>query len=61
FHGERLNKMLLENVGEPAILEALDTHLGAFAKDRKPGEHFGDFVVRTGVVPEVKEGRHFND
>lgn len=61
FHGQRLNKMLLENVGEPAILEALDGTFAAFAKDRQPGEHYGDFVVRAGIVPEVKEGRFFND
>jgi sulfite reductase (NADPH) hemoprotein beta-component len=61
FHGERLNKMLHENVGEDIILDTLDTTFAAFAKDRQPGEHFGDFCVRTGVVAEVKEGRHFND
>jgi sulfite reductase (NADPH) hemoprotein beta-component len=61
FHGERLNKMHLENVGEDAILSALDTTLGAYAAGREPGEHFGDFLVRTGVVPAVTEGRFFND
>lgn len=61
FHGERLNKMYLENVGEPAILEALDKTLGHYSRDRKPGEHFGDFVIRAGYVVEVKEGRFFND
>jgi sulfite reductase (NADPH) hemoprotein beta-component len=61
FHGERLNKMYLENVGEPAILEALDKTLGHYARDRKPGEHFGDFAIRAGYVVEVKEGRFFND
>lgn len=61
FHGQRLNKMYLENVGENKILEALDTTLGAYAKDRTEGEHFGDFVIRAGYVPEVKEGRFFND
>jgi sulfite reductase (NADPH) hemoprotein beta-component len=61
FHGQRLNKMLLENVGEDKILETLEPTFAAFAKDRQPGEHYGDFVVRTGVVPEVKEGRFFND
>ena len=61
FHGQRLNKMYLENVGEPAILEALDKTLGHYARDRKPGEHFGDFAIRAGYVAEVKEGRFFND
>lgn len=61
FHGQRLNKMYLENVGEPAILEALDETLGRFASEREEGETFGDFVIRAGFVPEVTEGRFFND
>lgn len=61
FHGQRLNKMLLENVGETAILEALDEALGRYAAEREPDERFGDFVIRAGIVPEVKEGRFFND
>jgi sulfite reductase (NADPH) hemoprotein beta-component len=61
FHGQRLNKMYLENVGEAAILEALDQTLGHYARDREPGERFGDFAIRAGYVAEVHEGRHFND
>ncbi|MGB3446609.1 MAG: NADPH-dependent assimilatory sulfite reductase hemoprotein subunit [Xanthobacteraceae bacterium] len=61
FHGQRLNKMYLENVGEPVILEALEKVLGHYAKARRPKEHFGDFAIRAGYVAEVTEGRHFND
>jgi sulfite reductase (NADPH) hemoprotein beta-component len=61
FHGERLNKMYLENVGEAAILEALSDILGRYARERQPQERFGDFAIRAGYVAEVKEGRHFND
>ncbi len=61
FHGQRLNKLYRENIGEAAILETLDGIFGRFAGERKPGEHFGDFVIRAGIVPEVTEGRHFND
>lgn len=61
FHGQRLNKMYLENVGEPAILEALGKVIEHFARERKEGEHFGDFAIRAGYVAEVKEGRYFND
>ena len=45
----------------PAANPVSTPTFAAFAKDRQPGEHYGDFVVRTGVVPEVKEGRFFND
>jgi len=61
FHGQRLNKMALENVGEQAILDCLDSALGRYARERAEGEHFGDFAIRAGLVPEVLEGRRFND
>ena len=61
FHGERLNKMVRENVAEPVILEVLEETLGRYARERQIGEHFGDFLIRVGIVPEVKEGRFFND
>lgn len=61
FAGERLNRMVLENVAEPAILDRLGTVIGDFARNRRPGEHFGDFAIRAGHVAEVTEGRHFND
>ena len=61
FHGERLNRMIRENVGEPVILEVLGEVIGRYARERNPGEHFGDFTVRAGIVREVKEGRFFND
>ncbi len=61
FHGQRLNKMYLENVGEEVILKALDEILGRYARERQPQERFGDFAIRAGYVAEVKEGRHFND
>jgi len=47
FHGERLNRMVRENIGEDAILELLGELLGRFARERAAGERFGDFVNRT--------------
>ncbi|MBN9550252.1 MAG: NADPH-dependent assimilatory sulfite reductase hemoprotein subunit [Alphaproteobacteria bacterium] len=61
FHGQRLNKMVLENVGEATILDMLGKIIEQFAKDRLSGERFGDFAIRAGFAAEVKEGRHFND
>ncbi len=61
FAGQRLNKMVLENVAEPAILALLGKVIADFAGNRRPGEHFGDFAIRAGHVAEVTEGRHFND
>lgn len=61
FHGERLNRMIRENVAEPAILEVLDDAIGRYARERKAGERFGDFCIHAGIVREVTEGRFFND
>jgi sulfite reductase (NADPH) hemoprotein beta-component len=61
FHGERLNRMIRENVGEPVILEVLTETIARYAREREPGEHFGDFTIRAGIVREVTEGRFFND
>ncbi len=51
FHGERLNTLYRENIGEPVILEILSEMLGRFARERSGGEHFGDFVMRAGYLP----------
>lgn len=61
FHGERLNRMVRENVGEATILKVLTDALAHYARERLPGEHFGDFTIRVGIVREVMEGRFFND
>ena len=50
FHGERLNQLYRENIGEPAILEILADALGRYARERQPGERFGDFALRAGFV-----------
>lgn len=47
FHGERLNRLVGENIGEEAILETLREWLTRYSKERRPGERFGDFVVRS--------------
>lgn len=53
FHGERLNYLHAENIGEERILEILSELLSAYAQNRAPGEHFGDFVTRTVDRPAV--------
>jgi sulfite reductase (NADPH) hemoprotein beta-component len=55
--GQRLNVLYRENVDEPAILAALDEAFMRFAAERHPGERFGDFTWRVGLVaaPGVAE------
>lgn len=59
-HGERLNRMFLENVGEERILTALGDLFRRYAVERQPNEPFGDFLIRAGIVREVRAGRDFN-
>lgn len=59
--GQRLNKLYRENIGEAQILEELAKLFVHYAKERQPGEAFGDFTVRAGYVAAVRHGREFND
>ena len=53
FHGERLNRLVAENIGEERILEILAKNLSAYARDRRRGERFGDFVTRMADAAEL--------
>jgi sulfite reductase (NADPH) hemoprotein beta-component len=50
FRGQRLNQTYRENVDEAAILDALAPLFARYAAERTTGEHFGDFLLRTGVI-----------
>ncbi|MEE9368063.1 MAG: assimilatory sulfite reductase (NADPH) hemoprotein subunit [Pontiella sp.] len=57
--GTRLVKLYRENIGEEQILEELEPLIESYAKERTDGEGFGDYLVRTDVVPAVYDGRKF--
>jgi sulfite reductase (NADPH) hemoprotein beta-component len=61
FAGGRLGAPYLDNANEEEVLEALNPLFASFAHRRHEREHFGDFLVRTGVVREVTEGRYIHD
>ena len=58
--GQRLNKLYREMLDEDGILRELVPLLAAYAAERRPGEGFGDFVVRTGVVKATVQGLDFH-
>lgn len=60
FSGERLNKLYRENIGEAEILAELAPMIHRYAEQREPGERFGDFVVRVGIIKPTLEGRDFH-
>lgn len=61
FDGSRLNKMYRENIGEDEILSELRMLLSQYAKEREEGEHFGDFVIRAGIIKETTDGTNYHD
>ncbi|MDQ8056820.1 assimilatory sulfite reductase (NADPH) hemoprotein subunit [Bacillus velezensis] len=61
FDGSRLSKMYRENIGEEEILNELRTILPRYAKEREEGEHFGDFVIRTGIIKATTDGTNFHE
>ncbi|WP_276211188.1 assimilatory sulfite reductase (NADPH) hemoprotein subunit [Heyndrickxia coagulans] len=60
FTGDRLACLYKENIGEEEILASLRSVLLQYAKERQEGEHFGDFVIRAGIVEAIRDGRDFH-
>ncbi|WP_338782038.1 assimilatory sulfite reductase (NADPH) hemoprotein subunit [Metabacillus sp. FJAT-52054] len=61
FDGSRLSKMYKENIGEEEILNDLRDILPRYAKEREDGEHFGDYVVRAGIISATTDGTNFHN
>jgi sulfite reductase (NADPH) hemoprotein beta-component len=60
FDGSRMNKLYAEDLDHDGIVAALDPVLAAYAKERQPGERFGDFTIRTGFVAKTINGLDFH-
>ena len=51
--GTRIPRLYKENITEPEILAILREWIAGWATGREPGEGFGDYAVRTGIVQPV--------
>jgi sulfite reductase (NADPH) hemoprotein beta-component len=60
FDGSRLNKLYREMLDETAFLNEIAPLLQAFSRERERGEHFGDFVIRKGIVQATLLGTDFH-
>jgi sulfite reductase (NADPH) hemoprotein beta-component len=60
-NGERLNKLYREMLNEEAILQELAPILAHYARERSPGERFGDFVIRKEYVKATTHGTNFHE
>ncbi|WP_286270326.1 assimilatory sulfite reductase (NADPH) hemoprotein subunit [Thalassotalea hakodatensis] len=52
--GTRVPKMYKENLDEQDILTEIDSLVARWVEEREQSEAFGDFVIRVGIVQEVK-------
>lgn len=50
FSGQRMNRLYRENIDEETIFGILQSLFHRYADEGQPGEAFGDFLVRAGVV-----------
>jgi sulfite reductase (NADPH) hemoprotein beta-component len=60
FDSSRLSKLYAEDLQHDGIIAALDPLFAAYAKEREPGERFGEFVIRAGFVEKTGNGRDFH-
>ncbi len=58
--GQRLSKLFKADVPNHEIKGLLHPIIQRYAKERTSGEHFGDFVIRAGIVAETKQGADFH-
>ena len=60
FDGSRLSKLYAQDAGKDRIIALLEPIFLKYAKERKPGERFGDFTIRAGFVKATKAGNQFH-
>jgi sulfite reductase (NADPH) hemoprotein beta-component len=60
FDGTRLSKLYRRQIGHDEIVAALAPLFAGYATDRRWGERFSDFVIRTGVVAATTAGNRFH-
>jgi sulfite reductase (NADPH) hemoprotein beta-component len=60
FAGDRLGCLYRDNADEAEIIDVLEPLFARYAAGRQAGEHFGDFLIREGVVRRIAAGREFH-
>jgi sulfite reductase (NADPH) hemoprotein beta-component len=60
FAGERLNKLYRTSAKDSELVGLLTPIIRHYAKNRKDGERFGDFVIREGYVQATNAGNEFH-
>lgn len=58
--GARLSKLHRRDVDDAGIVAALAPLFESYARERTPDEHFGDYVIRAGIVCRTVTGLDFH-
>ncbi|KAL3238239.1 sulfite reductase (NADPH) subunit beta [Nakaseomyces bracarensis] len=61
FYGQRLNKLYRANLNDNDIVDEIKPLFKRYALEKNDGEHFGDFVIRVGIIKPTLEGRLFHE
>ncbi|KQP34259.1 sulfite reductase [Methylobacterium sp. Leaf102] len=61
FDGSRLGKLYGEDITASEIKTILDPLFAAYAKNKRPGERFGDYLIRDGYVTKTVNGPDFHE
>ncbi len=61
FDGSRLSKLYAEDVTTTEIKAILDPLFAAYAKNKRTGERFGDYLIRDGFVTRTINGPDFHE
>jgi sulfite reductase (NADPH) hemoprotein beta-component len=59
--GSRLSKLYRSAFLDSEVKDLLKPIIHSYAKEREEGEHFGDYVIRKGVVEATTAGNNFHD
>jgi sulfite reductase (NADPH) hemoprotein beta-component len=59
FDGTRMNKLVAKDLKHDEIVGTLSPLFAQYARERRPGEHFSDFVIRAGHVKPVLASNGF--
>jgi sulfite reductase (NADPH) hemoprotein beta-component len=57
FAGQRLGQLYRESLTEDEIVSVLRPMLQRFAGERLIGEHFGDFLIRVGIMAPARQAQ----